>query len=185
LTVDYSTLRFRLAYDPTLLEPVGIAAAAGEYGWSAKDGILTVCGRSGSATVGRHPAKVEPLAVRFRLREQYAVHTAMVVPLVVQVRTVDGAKVFTPVRWPGTVAIDYTRPADDPSVVAPWSLGDLNGDGRLSKEDRQLLAKLMNGNGKKVNARQLAAGDYNGNGRLDNGDYQLLTEDFRRRGIIK
>ena len=185
LTVDYSKLRFRLAYDPIVLEPIGIAAAAGEYEWSAKDGVLTVCGRSGSATVGRHPNKVEPLAVRFRLREQYAVHTTAVLPMAVQVRTVDGARVFTPVRWPGTVAIDFTRPPDDPSVVAPWSLGDLNGDGRLTKEDRQLLAKLMNGNGKKVDARQLGAGDYNGNGRLDNGDYQLLTEDFRQRGIIK
>lgn len=178
-------MRFRLAYDPIILEPIGIAAAAGEYEWSAKDGVLTVCGCSGAATVGRHPNKVEPLAVRFHLREQYAVRTTAVLPLAVQVRTIDGSRVFTPVRWPGTVAIDFTRPPDDPSVVAPWSLGDLNGDGRLTKEDRQLLAKLMNGNGKKVDARQLGAGDYNGNGRLDNGDYQLLTEDFRQRGIIK
>ena len=184
LTVDYSKWRFRLAYDPIVLEPIGIAAAAGEYDWSAKDGVLTVCGHFGSATVGRHPAKVEPLAVRFRLREQYAIRTTAVLPLAVQVRTIDGAKVFTPVRWPGTVAIDFTRPSADPTVVAPWSLGDVNGDGRLTKEDRRLLAKLMNGNGKKITAQQLVAGDYNGNGRLDNGDYQLLTEDFRARGVI-
>jgi len=73
---------------------------------------------------------------------------------------------------------------NDLTVVVPYSLGDLNGDGRLTKDDRQLLARLMNG-GKNVKwtANELRAGDYNGNGKLDQDDYQLLKADFKQKGV--
>ncbi|MBR4317620.1 MAG: hypothetical protein IKT85_02595, partial [Kiritimatiellae bacterium] len=63
---------------------------------------------------------------------------------------------------------------DDPSVVPSWSLGDMNGDGRLTKEDAQILARLKQSSNPKWNANELRAGDFNGNGKLDNADYQAL-----------
>ena len=104
-----------------------------------------------------------------------------------ETETVDGVVELTvrPVPPSDPVPDEPVVDPGDPTVVAPWSLGDLNGDGRLSKADRRLLAQLMQGNANHVTAHHLRAGDYNGNGRLDNGDYQLLTEDFRTRGIIR
>ena len=59
---------------------------------------------------------------------------------------------------------------------APYRLGDLNGDGLVTQEDLQLLARLKNGNGQKPAADQVMAGDFNGNGKLDNADYQALKK---------
>jgi len=58
----------------------------------------------------------------------------------------------------------------------------MDGDGRLTKADKELLKKLMNGR-KKPTAAELRAGDYSGNGRLDQNDYQLMKDDFKARGI--
>ena len=69
------------------------------------------------------------------------------------------------------------------SAASRYFLGDVNGDGVLTKADAQLLARLKNGNGK-WNADELKAGDFNGNGRLDNADYQALRALLKDLGVL-
>ena len=71
----------------------------------------------------------------------------------------------------------------DLTVVPPWSLGDMNGDGRLTKEDAQILARLKQSSKPKWNKRELRSGDFNGNGKLDNADYQALRERLKSLGV--
>jgi len=68
-------------------------------------------------------------------------------------------------------------------VASRYFLGDVNGDGVLTKADAQLLAMLKNGNGK-WNADELKAGDFNGNGKLDNADYQALRALLKDMGVL-
>jgi hypothetical protein len=70
------------------------------------------------------------------------------------------------------------------SVIAPYQLGDVDGDGDVDVEDLRLLAKLKNGTGRKHTANQLKAGDFNGNGKLDNADYQALWELLKEKGLL-
>jgi hypothetical protein len=73
------------------------------------------------------------------------------------------------------VATAASRPVDnEPGRVVPWSLGDMNGDGWITKEDTQILARLKQSSKPKWNERELLAGDFNRNGKLDNADYQAL-----------
>ena len=67
---------------------------------------------------------------------------------------------------------------------APYRLGDLNGDGLVTQEDLQLLARLKNGNGQKPTADQIMAGDFNGNGKLDNADFQALKKLLKDGGAL-
>jgi hypothetical protein len=59
----------------------------------------------------------------------------------------------------------------------------MNGDGRLTKEDAQILARLKQSSKPKWNERELMAGDFNGNGKLDNADYQALREKLKSLGV--
>ena len=70
------------------------------------------------------------------------------------------------------------------AAPAPYRLGDLNGDGQITHEDLQLLARLKNGNGQKPTADQIRAGDFNGNGKLDNADYQAMKKLLREEGVL-
>ena len=74
------------------------------------------------------------------------------------------------------------RPESDPTEVPPYSLGDVNGDGRVNVEDVRLLAKLKNGKDRKPTESQVRAGDFNGNGKLDNADYQALRALLKEKG---
>ena len=68
-------------------------------------------------------------------------------------------------------------------ATARYFLGDVNGDGELTKADAQFLARLKNGN-EKWSADELKAGDFNGNGKLDNADYQALRALLRDLGVL-
>ena len=70
------------------------------------------------------------------------------------------------------------------SAIAPYRLGDVDGDGDVCVEDLRLLAKLKNGNGRKPTENQIRAGDFNGNGKLDNADYQALRALLKEKGAL-
>ena len=91
------------------------------------------------------------------------------------------------VEMPGPVKVGVVARSEgesDPSIVPPWSLGDMNGDGRLTKEDSQILAQLKQSSKPKWNENELRAGDFNGNGKLDNADYQALRAILKDIGAI-
>lgn len=185
-TVDVKRWAFTVKYDDRWLTPVGVNAKIGEYQWSATNGVMTVVGKSGTVSLGRLFLTADwqyPLSLKFKLNIQYAETLAGLSFGAVQARSVEGKRIYTPWRTAGSVVISYTRPKDDPTVVAPYGRGDVNGDGRLTKEDTQLMARLMQGN-EKWNADQLRAGDYNDDGKLDNNDYQLMRADFRAKGVL-
>lgn len=81
-----------------------------------------------------------------------------------------------------TVAIAEKSPGAEPGTVPPWSLGDVNGDGRITKEDLQRLSMLKQGNGNKWTELELKAGDFNSNGKLDNYDHARLRELLKELG---
>jgi len=185
-TIDVKRWAFTVKYDERLLCPVGVASEAGEYSWSATNGVMTVVGVAGIVELGRPLSETKhPLRLRFMVMEQYAEHLATVGFGVVQARTVDGKRIYSPVRTSGSVLISFVRPNDDPSIVTPYGRGDINGDGKLTKSDLQLMARLMNGGpNKKWTDNQLQAGDYNQDQTLDEDDYKLMKDDFRSKGIV-
>ena len=184
-TVNVKRWAFSVRYDERLVSPVGIVAKTGEYEWSATNGLLTVVGRDGALPLGRILSPWQhPLSLKFQLREQYAEHLAALTFKAVQARTTNGKRIYTPIRDAGSVYIQFARPKNDPTVVVPYGKWDMNGDGRLTWEDRQLMAQLMQGGpNKKYTAEQLRAGDDNCNGVLDNHDYQQMKADFDELGI--
>ena len=104
---------------------------------------------------------------------------------------------------PRVVFVQFTRPPDDPCVVAPWSKGDVDGNGKLEAADLARLRELLdyagysghggNGNGHGgpgqhvsiATEQELRAGDMNGNGKLQEGDYQLLYKFLKEKGAIQ
>lgn len=68
------------------------------------------------------------------------------------------------------------------TAIAPYRLGDLDGNGEVEEADLRLLAKLKSAAGRKYTANQLKAGDFNGNAQLDNADYQALREQLKQKG---
>ncbi len=70
------------------------------------------------------------------------------------------------------------------SAASRYFLGDVNGDGVLTKADAQLLARLKNGARQHPTSDQIKAGDFNGNGKLDNADYQALRALLKDMGVL-
>ena len=83
----------------------------------------------------------------------------------------------------GTTTVGGATVTIAQAETARYFLGDVNGDGKLTKADAQLLARLKNGN-EKWNADELKAGDFNGNGKLDNADYQALRALLKDLGVL-
>jgi hypothetical protein len=101
----------------------------------------------------------------------------------------DNKKVILQQKIPGVIKVDFVLPPTDESqdIVAPYFRGDVNGDARLSKEDLQLMARMMNVGHNKPHSptpQQVVAGDYNGDGRLTQNDYQLMKSHFKSLGIF-
>lgn len=179
--------RLTFTYDPALLEPTGVTGVTGTYAWEAENGTLTVTGTAGTLPLPRRflCATTLPLKLKFKALEQYASHEAAVRIRSSALTTTAGRRVlcYTSLLCMGRVLIRYQRPPARPDVVVPCGRGDVNGDGRLTAADLDLLARLMNDDPRRVTREQLRAGDYNGNGWLDGGDYALMRDDFERRGV--
>ena len=69
------------------------------------------------------------------------------------------------------------------SAAPRYFLGDVNGDGVLTKADAQLLARPKSDNSK-WSGDELKAGDLNGNGKIDNADYQALRAKLMDLGVL-
>jgi len=63
-------------------------------------------------------------------------------------------------------------------------MGDLDGNGKVDRDDLKLLAKLKSAAGRKYTDYQLKAGDFNQNGKLDNADYQMLRNLLKNKGEL-
>ena len=167
---------FEVSYDSSLLTPVEVRPSGLTEGATFSDDTATPGVWRVTVTGGEIAAGSGTLfAFAFRAASVAAETNAAVSLASATLRATTGAAldVMAP-SAPATVAITPAAGGDDPTVVAPWSLGDVDGNGRLETADLRLLAKYKEGNGRKYGAQALQAGDFNGNGRLDNADYQAL-----------
>ncbi len=179
---------FEVTYDPSLLTPVevrpsGLTEGAVYTADTATPGVCRVSVTGGEIAAGSGTL----FAFAFRAAEVAAETNAAVMLASATLYATSGAALG--IVMPGAPAAVAITPApagggDDPTVVAPWSLGDLNGDGRVDREDLRLMAKYKEGTGRKYGANEIRAGDFNGNGRLDNADYQALRALLKEIGVL-
>ena len=171
-----------IRYDDTLLAPIEVRTSGLTEGvklvstWEG-DGVCRVTFSGGNIASGRGRFVV------FAFRAK-GVGAAAVSLVSAALNAASGVSlgVVMPESCASVVISD--RPADEGlDDVPPWSLGDMNGDGRLTKEDAQILARLKQSSKPKWNERELMAGDFNGNGKLDNADYQALREKLKSLGV--
>ena len=171
-----------IRYDDTLLAPIEVRTSGLTEGvklvstWEG-DGIWRVTFSGGNIASGRGRFVV------FAFRAK-GVGTAAVSLVSAALNAASGVSlgVVMPESYASVVISD--RPVDEGLDDVPsWSLGDMNGDGRLTKEDAQILARLKQSSKPKWNERELMAGDFNGNGKLDNADYQALREKLKSLGV--
>ena len=171
-----------IRYDDTLLAPIEVRTSGLTEGvklvstWEG-DGVCRVTFSGGNIASGRGRFVV------FAFRAK-GVGTAAVSLVSAALNAASGVSlgVVMPESYASVVISD--RPVDEGLDDVPsWSLGDMNGDGRLTKEDAQILARLKQSSKPKWNERELMAGDFNGNGKLDNADYQALREKLKSLGV--
>ena len=177
-----------IKYDPAIMEIVNTKSSglseAMQYTWTTpSNGFCRVVATSGTIDAGCGTF------ISFIFR---AVKTGVTTVELSSASFTSTADIPLGIRNPtisATITISENPHDDDPTVVAPYSLGDLDGDGHLTQLDIRLLAKLKN------NARQLGrqndpdktlqAGDLNGNGMLDDADYNLLQQKLKALGVFK
>jgi hypothetical protein len=169
-------------YDDTLLAPIEVRTSGLTEGvklvstWEG-DGVCRVIFSGGNIASGRGRFVV------FAFRAK-GVGTAAVSLVSAALNAASGVLLGVVMPESSATAVISDRPAGEGSdVVPPWSLGDMNGDGRLTKEDAQILARLKQSSKPKWNERELRAGDFNGNGKLDNADYQALRKKLKSLGV--
>ena len=202
---DGAKFRFSISYDPAVLEPVEVVASpratlTTTNRVDAAAGRWYVYGTGGTLPFGES----FPLSFRFRAVEQYGFDRSSIDFRTARVYDTAGDRMRCwKYRIPRVVSVRFVRPPDDPRVVAPWSKGDVDGNGKLERADLDRLRELLdyagysghggNGNGHggpgqhSLNAteRELRAGDMNENGKLEEGDYQLLYKFLKSKGAIQ
>jgi hypothetical protein len=191
-------------YDPAALTPVeAVASGLGatlalSSEVDATTGTWTIRATGGEVAAGEGTL----LTLRFAAAENYEGETS--VSLVsAALRAVSGQTATAPTPVAGTVSIETRIGPVDPLVVAPWSKGDVDGNGKLERADLDRLRELLdyagysghggNGNGhggpgqhsSNATERELRAGDMNENGKLEEGDYQLLYKFLKSKGAIQ
>ena len=179
-------LSLKVSYDKTSLIPLRVETSGltedVAFTQSAADGQWTVSATGGEIAAGRGTFLSfvfnSPSAVTTEVALASATLTSVGGLPVSPIMPETDARVEIVVRTPD-------EPPVDPTIVVPYSRGDVDGNGRLEKADLDLLAKLMNGGpNHKWNDEQLKAGDYNNNGTLDQDDRKLMKAEFRRLGIV-
>lgn len=188
LNLSAKGLALEVGYDSTMLTPVRVetsgltedvvflqSAVGGVWRITAEDGEIAVGGGALMTLVFRAGYMSGSVAegVDGKVETSVALLNAVL-------KSVKGTAVAT-VLPSVNAAVTVERRGETP--LPCFGRGDVNGDGRLTKEDTQLMAQLMQGK-EKWNADQLRAGDYNDDGRLDNNDYQLMRADFRAKGVL-
>lgn len=187
LNLSGAGLVLKIGYDPTILTPVRVETSGLTEGvafaQSAAGGVWTISASGGEIASGSGTmftlvftgAKATD-ATEVSLMEVAAKSASG--KTVTAILPSSNARVALAVRTP-------EEPPEDPTIVVPYSRGDLDGDGRLTKDDLKAEAKLMNGNlHRGYTVEELRAGDLNGDGRIDQNDYKLLKDEFRRMGIV-
>ena len=202
---DGAKFRFSISYDPAVLEPVEVVASpratlTTTNRVDAAAGRWYVYGTGGTLPFG----ETVPLSFRFRAVEQYGFERSAIDFRTARVYDTAGDRMRCwKYRIPRVVSVRFVRPPDDPRVVAPWSKGDVDGNGKLERADLDRLRELLdyagysghggNGNGhggpgqhsSNATERELRAGDMNENGKLEEGDYQLLYKFLKSKGAIQ
>lgn len=186
LNLSGAGLVLKIGYDPTILTPVRVETSGLTEGvvftQSAADGVWTISASGGEVAAGagtlftlvftgaKATEATEVSLMEVAAKSASGKTVAAILPS-------SNARVELAVRTP-------EEPPEDPTIVVPYSCGDLDGDGRLTKDDLKAEAKLMNGNPHRdYTVEELRAGDLNGDGRIDQNDYKLLKDEFRRMGI--
>jgi len=186
LNIDGAGLSLTIAYDTALLQPVRVVPSGlttnVNFTQSAANGVWVVTASEGEIAAGGGTF------FSFVFKGLSETNAASVSLSSASMQSIGGSAVLAVMPTiDAQIMIERLGANEDPTVVVPYSRGDLDGDGVLTKEDKKCLAQLMNGSGKSKGkiptAEQLRAGDYNGDGRLDQNDYQLMKDDFKARGV--
>ena len=186
LNLSGAGLSLKVSYDKTALIPLRVETSGltedVAFTQSASDGQWTVSATGGEIAAGRGTflsfVFSSPSVVTTGVALVSATLTSVGGLPVPPIMPETDARVEIAVRTPD-------EPPEDPTIVVPYSRGDVDGNGRLEKADLDLLAKLMNGGpNHKWSDDQLNAGDYNNNGTLDQDDRKLMKDEFRKLGIV-
>ena len=172
-----------VSYDAGKLAPVAVRTTGLTDGISVEED-KTVSGKWTARLSGGSVAAGQGAFLAFAFRTAAVCETEVALDAAVM-KAESGAILNVEMPPPAKVGVVARNEGEsDPSAVPPWSLGDMNGDGRLTKEDSQILARLKQSSNQKWNENELRAGDFNGNGKLDNADYQALRALLKDIGAI-